>query len=275
MMKKGVSVGAAVSQTRLSSFMFSFALINLFICYKDRLDSTKGLVSNALVFIGNNSFGIFFIHCIFRKFSNFIIPYFPFANRILPIYQVIQFAFMLIGSIVAIWLIKKVFRSKSGLLFGVEIPVAPSTQKGYSILNDSSKCTGCSACANVCPRKAIKMVADREGFVRPIIDKENCIECGLCKNVCPEAKTKINAEILSAKAVVNKYIMLRRNSSSGGVFYSLAKKTIEQGGVVFGAGFDSDFNVVGAVQAFIDLCVRQGIEERSLDIISCKRIGKR
>jgi hypothetical protein len=45
-----------------------------------------------------------------------------------------------------------------------------------------------------------------------------------------------------------------------------------QGWCVF---IDSDFNVVGAVQAFIDLCVRQGIEERSLDIISCKRIGKR
>lgn len=45
-----------------------------------------------------------------------------------------------------------------------------------------------------------------------------------------------------------------------------------QGWCVF---IDSDQDVVGAVQAFIHLCIRQGVEERSLDIISCKRVGKR
>ena len=45
-----------------------------------------------------------------------------------------------------------------------------------------------------------------------------------------------------------------------------------QGFCVF---IDSDCDVVNAVQAFIDLCVRQGSEERSLEIMSCKRIGKR
>ena len=45
-----------------------------------------------------------------------------------------------------------------------------------------------------------------------------------------------------------------------------------QGWCVF---VDSDFDVVGAVQAFIDLCIRQGNTERSLEIKSCKRVGKR
>lgn len=45
-----------------------------------------------------------------------------------------------------------------------------------------------------------------------------------------------------------------------------------QGWCVF---IDSDCDVVGAVQAFIDLCVRQGDNERSLEIISCKRVGER
>lgn len=45
-----------------------------------------------------------------------------------------------------------------------------------------------------------------------------------------------------------------------------------QGWCVF---VDSDFDVVGAVQAFIDLCIRQGDTERSLEIKSCKRVGKR
>ena len=44
-----------------------------------------------------------------------------------------------------------------------------------------------------------------------------------------------------------------------------------QGWCVF---VDSDCDVVGAVQAFIDLCIRKGMDVRSLEIISCKRIGK-
>jgi len=45
-----------------------------------------------------------------------------------------------------------------------------------------------------------------------------------------------------------------------------------QGWCVF---VDSDCDVVGAVQAFIDLCIRQGKDERVLQIKSCKRVGKR
>lgn len=44
-----------------------------------------------------------------------------------------------------------------------------------------------------------------------------------------------------------------------------------QGWCVF---VDSDTDVVGAMQAFIDLCVRKGDGERSLEIKSCKRVGK-
>lgn len=44
-----------------------------------------------------------------------------------------------------------------------------------------------------------------------------------------------------------------------------------QGWCVF---IDSDRDVVGAVRAFIDLCVRQGNKGRSLEIVSCKRVGK-
>ena len=38
---------------------------------------------------------------------------------------------------------------------------------------------------------------------------------------------------------------------------------------------DSDTDLVGAVQAFLDLCVRQGDNEGALEIISCKRVGQR
>ena len=45
-----------------------------------------------------------------------------------------------------------------------------------------------------------------------------------------------------------------------------------QGWCVF---VDSDCDVVGAVQAFIDLCLRKGDTDGSLEIKSCKRVGKR
>ena len=44
-----------------------------------------------------------------------------------------------------------------------------------------------------------------------------------------------------------------------------------QGWCVF---IDSNSDVVGAVQAFIDLCLRKGETERSLEIKACKRVGK-
>ncbi len=36
---------------------------------------------------------------------------------------------------------------------------------------------------------------------------------------------------------------VRLSSSSGGIFYSLSKKVIEEKGVVFGAAFDVSFDV--------------------------------
>ena len=49
---------------------------------------------------------------------------------------------------------------------------------------DSSKCCGCFACKDVCPRDAVTIVRDKVGFLYPEIDKEKCISCGLCSRVC-------------------------------------------------------------------------------------------
>ena len=52
-------------------------------------------------------------------------------------------------------------------------------------LSSKQNCTGCSACANICPRGCIKMTADEEGFLYPKVNEEMCMDCGLCENVCP------------------------------------------------------------------------------------------
>lgn len=40
------------------------------------------------------------------------------------------------------------------------------------ILANLIDCTGCAACMNSCARSAIRMVADEEGFLVPIVDKD-------------------------------------------------------------------------------------------------------
>ena len=46
-------------------------------------------------------------------------------------------------------------------------------------------CCGCTACASSCPKSAITMVPDEEGFLYPKIDMRRCIECGACERACP------------------------------------------------------------------------------------------
>ena len=46
-------------------------------------------------------------------------------------------------------------------------------------------CCGCTACYAVCPKSAIAMLEDSEGFDYPVIDEEKCIRCNLCLRVCP------------------------------------------------------------------------------------------
>ena len=103
---------------------------------------------------------------------------------------------------------------------------------------------GCSACMNICPKKCITMIKDKEGFLYPVVDEEKCIHCGLCEKTCPILHKKIASEELQkAYATYNQNEKIRQNSTSGGFFTALAEKIIEKQGVVFGAGFDKKFVV--------------------------------
>ena len=105
-------------------------------------------------------------------------------------------------------------------------------------------CCGCSACAMKCPKHCITMQTDSEGFLYPVVNKEACIDCGLCEKVCHELHPYEKRNPLNVYAAINKDEQVRMNSSSGGIFYLLAEKTISEGGVVFGARFDEDWQVV-------------------------------
>ena len=88
------------------------------------------------------------------------------------------------------------------------------------------------------------MSQDNEGFLYPIVEKTNCIGCGLCEKVCHELHPFAERSPQKVYAAINKDDQIRLNSSSGGVFYLLAEKTITEGGVVFGARFDEQWQVM-------------------------------
>lgn len=107
-------------------------------------------------------------------------------------------------------------------------------------------CTGCSACYSACPKDAITMMQNNEGFLYPSIDIKKCIKCGICEKTCPVLNSKNNNVNQNRKAfaVINKNEEIRKESSSGGVFTAIAEQIINQKGVVFGAKFTEEFSVV-------------------------------
>lgn len=110
-------------------------------------------------------------------------------------------------------------------------------------ITDKSQCCGCSACVQRCPKQCIRMEQDAEGFLYPVVDTTLCIDCHLCERVHPIINQDEERNPLNVYAARNVDDNIRLQSSSGGLFTLLAEKTIEQGGVVFGAQWDKEWNV--------------------------------
>lgn len=120
------------------------------------------------------------------------------------------------------------------------------------IIEDKRQCCGCNACVQYCPKSCITMQEDEEGFLYPIINKTACIDCGLCEKVCPVLNQKEEREPLKVYAAKNKNDEIRMQSSSGGIFTLLAEQIIQEGGVVFGARFNDDWEVIHDYTETID-----------------------
>lgn len=91
-------------------------------------------------------------------------------------------------------------------------------------VNKKQDCCGCTACAAICPKDAIIMKEDNEGFLYPTVDKETCIDCGACERGCPIIHTAKEQPFEQAAYIVqNKDQKILRESTAGGAFTAIAK----------------------------------------------------
>lgn len=98
-------------------------------------------------------------------------------------------------------------------------------------------CYGCGLCAEFCPTQAITMVENKDGFKVPQIDANTCIGCSKCDRLCIRLqKSKKNIDITQSEiyAFFIENVAQRIGSTSGGAFYAIAKRFIEEKGVVCG-----------------------------------------
>ena len=108
-----------------------------------------------------------------------------------------------------------------------------------------NECIGCTACFHSCPKGAIKMQKNAEGFWCANINDEDCIRCGMCFNICPvqQGIGENMTEYKAAYACYSKNSDIQRASTSGGIFYSIASTVLKNGGVVYGVTMDETLAV--------------------------------
>lgn len=114
-------------------------------------------------------------------------------------------------------------------------------------IKEKRNCCGCNACYDVCPKDAITLSTDIEGFWYPRVDIDKCINCGLCERTCPqlhiETLKKNDFEYPVCFAAIHKNIEVRFGSTTGGLFSALAEQMYREGGYVGGAIYNKDFSV--------------------------------
>lgn len=130
-------------------------------------------------------------------------------------------------------------------------------------LPSSEACVSCFACEAACGHGAINVCSDLEGFYFPAIDEAKCVSCRKCVQVCPvvnfDKNDKTNLREASCFASWDNSADVLGQSTSGGVFSSLCEHIFNEGGVVYGASFNSKWIVVHSrIDKAEDLCKLQG-----------------
>lgn len=114
-------------------------------------------------------------------------------------------------------------------------------------ITNKADCCGCTACASVCAHHAISMKPDALGFLYPKVDTEKCTNCGLCEKVCAfnsNYDKSLNLAQPLAYAARHKDMKEVETSRSGAAFIAISDYVLDNGGVVYGAGYTDHFRVI-------------------------------
>ena len=105
-------------------------------------------------------------------------------------------------------------------------------------------CFSCRSCFLSCPKNAIEMIENEEGFFYPKVTEDKCIDCGICVKKCPSLN-KVERENFEqfGLAVIAKDKNVLLKSSSGAASSIIANKIVTDGDVVFGAAYDENLFV--------------------------------
>lgn len=77
-------------------------------------------------------------------------------------------------------------------------------------ITDSSKCSGCGTCVDVCPHNVFRI----ESGKAMIADKDACMECGACKRNCPAGIIDVREGVGCAAALI--YGMINKTAPQCG-----------------------------------------------------------
>lgn len=116
-----------------------------------------------------------------------------------------------------------------------------------NVYKEKRECCGCTLCENICPKGAISMKSDKEGFLYPVINQNKCIECNLCIKMCEFSKRKHDdnkISVIDVYAAKHKNDFIRINSTSGGLFTTISDYILKSGGVVFGVALNENIEAV-------------------------------
>ena len=112
-------------------------------------------------------------------------------------------------------------------------------------LPNSAPCSGCGACAAVCPKGAVQLGLEDAGFYRASVREDLCVDCGLCLQVCHRfAVHSDGVSLYDAKlyALQSADAATVKRSSSGGIAQELTRSALEQGAGVIGSVYNLDTN---------------------------------
>ena len=112
-----------------------------------------------------------------------------------------------------------------------------------NILVGKDRCTGCGACAYVCPKQCIEMRTDDIFGYLPHVNTAGCIECNKCQKICPilyPVEVRKTIEVYASRSLDREEA---RTSASGGIACSIYRHALSKGYSIAGAVQHSDFSV--------------------------------